>query len=791
MTRAAVVIPVYNRSSVLERTLAALETQDHDDLIVVVADDGSEEDIAGLVDLWNPTFPKRYVRQDHDGFGAGRARNLGAGSADADVVIFLDSDGITAPDYVSRHVEHHRNGKRAVVIGRRVHLVGAALEPRELAARIDLTRLPQKARGDFRTILARRTGRLRRTDEGYRAFVSSNVSMPMSLFRETGGFDERFRWWGSEDTEFGWRLWQAGADFVDDPDNVIYHQVDADTSGGDEGRQRAREMNRGLLASLVPHRFYRRGVPEPVPEVPKFTVVVHDVPPGAVPETWSALNSQTEPDFEVIFLVDGRDHDPFAGAASGEARISFQPDPTTAVKQSRGEFVVFLGGHSAPRNSLLQNVRVRLERRPAVPAVTFGVSTPDGPHGRLEDVTHLTETWAYRWPTALAVRRRPLVRALHGGDSLADALENLASQALHTRQPLIALPAATREERPDSYTYATTRIPARERAPDEALEEADERPGVRYVGWVGKDNLGDEAMLQAVVDLMPWGEVATRGEATDLLLLGGGTLINRSHYLGWLTERDSPRIERAVIGTGVANPDYWGFTEDPEEWKRWLDTCCYVGVRGPKSAQILADWGYTGEVEICGDPALALARPEVAVEEGSVLIAPVWTGGELWGESDLPVFEAIASAASRLAAEGRTVTLMSCHPSDDRPIILIREMAGPGLHYLCGYEDVDQSMRAIASASVMVGERLHACVLAAAADRPFVGLEYRPKVRDFAASVGMGDFVFRTDEVDGDRLLEATREAETVDTTTMMEKVAEYRGLLAGAARRIHSAVRQ
>lgn len=789
--RAAVVIPVYNRMGVLERTLAALGTQQHGDLVVVVADDGSSEDVRGVFERWQPPFEKVFVSQPHDGFGAARARNLGARSVEADVLIFLDSDGLTMPDYVGRHLARHAKSPDAVIIGRRVHLRGAEIAPADLAAGVDLTRLPQDARGDFRTVLARRTSRLERTDEGYRAFVSSNVSMPAHLFEATGGFDERFRWWGSEDTEFGWRLWQSGADFIDDRDNVIYHQLDVDTSGGDEGRQQARELNRGLLASLVPHRFYRKGVVDPVPEVPKFSVVVHDLPDGAAREIWNGLSAQTEPDFEVVFIADPRAHDPFAGAASGERRVTFEPDPDAAVRKTSGEFVAFLSGHSAPRNSLLQNARVRLERRPSVPALTFGVTTPEGPLGRQIDVLGLTGTWGFELPAALVVRRRSLMRSLRSRKSLKEALDGFAADAIHTRQPLVALPASTRQARPTGFAYANTKIEPRERA-EEKPDLVSTGHGIRYVGWVGKDNLGDEAMLQAVVGLMPWGEVAVRGEATDLLLLGGGTLINRNQYLSWLQERDSPRIERAVFGTGVANPSYWGLTEDPAEWARWLDTCCYVGVRGPHSAQTLADWGYRGEVEICGDPALMLDAPGVEIVEGSVLFAPVWTGGELWGESDETVVEAVAAAVGQLVDEGRPVTLMSCHPTDDRPIIMIRELAGPGVGYMCGYQDVDASLRAIAASSVVVGERLHACVLAAAVGRPFVGLEYRPKVRDFAASVGMEHMVMRTDELEGGRrLLEKVSEAETTDPTPMRDKVSEYRRMLTTAASRIHSALQR
>ncbi len=154
------------------------------------------------------------------------------------MIIFLDSDAIVGPDFVARHARWHEDNPKAVVIGGRVHLSATGLDPDQLAASaVDLELRAFEERADFRTVLSRRTSNLQATDERYRAFVSSNVSLSKALFEIIGGFDERFRWWGSEDSEFGWRLWQAGADFVEDSANRIYHQTDADTAGGTEGRQ--------------------------------------------------------------------------------------------------------------------------------------------------------------------------------------------------------------------------------------------------------------------------------------------------------------------------------------------------------------------------------------------------------------------------------------------------------------------------------------------------------------------------------------------------------------------------
>src|SRR5690606_11921849 len=72
---AAVVIPVYNRPDLLARTLAGLERSTRR-VPVIVADDGSEADIASVVEA--SPLDVTLVRQEHDGYGAARARNLGA-----------------------------------------------------------------------------------------------------------------------------------------------------------------------------------------------------------------------------------------------------------------------------------------------------------------------------------------------------------------------------------------------------------------------------------------------------------------------------------------------------------------------------------------------------------------------------------------------------------------------------------------------------------------------------------------------------------------------------------------
>ena len=69
--------------------------------------------------------------------------------------------------------------------------------------------------------------------------------------------------------------------------------------------------------------------------------------------------------------------------------------------------------------------------------------------------------------------------------------------------------------------------------------------------------------------------------------------------------------------------------------------------------------------------------------------------------------------------------------------------------YVPGYADLEATLGWLASADLVIGERLHASILAAACATPFVALEYRPKIRDFAKSIAMESQVIRTDQLAG------------------------------------------
>ncbi|HLT96506.1 MAG TPA: glycosyltransferase [Acidimicrobiia bacterium] len=823
---AAVVIPVYNRPDLLARTLAGLERSTRK-VPVIVADDGSTADIASVVEA--SPLDVTLVRQEHDGNGAARARNLGAAHAgDVDVLIFVDADCIPHPDLVANHLAWHTASESVVTIGRRVHVRVADIPIESIASgEADLeTRIQTgfSGRPDFRTVLQRRTAHSTAGDEAFRTFVSSNVAVPRFLFEATGGFADRFPHWGAEDTELGWRLWQEGAFFVPVENALVYHQLDEDEEGGYEGRKTARLLNDGALATLVPHGFYRKPRRDVIYEVPKVSIVVHQ-PPTTLDDLWSDVASQTAPDFELILAGCDERHEPMAGLLEGDPRVSLVSSLAEGIAAARGELVVTVHGSAALDHRFLARVVKHFHDRPTASSLTVGYTIPSDPpqtYLSADDATFVDSGWQGELPIVTIARRRDWVKARSLEPTQAWAEIRRLDRPDHLPQGLVWLPGARRTPRPAGFVAnRPTRaemvkdlrsdprravrtvakiLRARSQGvpysiptahePEQASTSQDRRPHARYVGWVGYDNLGDEAMLEAARRLLPWADVETSGSPRDLLLLGGGTLINRSTYLGWLAERDSPRIERAVLGTGVANPAYWGVTEPVDGWLRWLSTCCYVGVRGPRSEATLREWGYDGPLEVSGDPALLLERPSGAESSQSrIVVSPAWTNGELWGESDEAVMDTLAKSVRQWLGEGREVAFLSCNPADDRPIFeIMREAGKPDLPYTPGYRDMDAALRLLASAGLVVGERLHAVVLAAAVGAPFVALEYRPKLADFAASVGADEVVLRTDQLSVDRIEDAGRRAVELQPT-VAQHVDDYRRRLRAAGQVIREAV--
>jgi glycosyltransferase involved in cell wall biosynthesis len=90
--RVSIVIPCYNHARFLPEAIQSALAQVHDDIEVIVVDDGSTDESAEVAD----GLGVRVVRQENQGLS--RARNAGLAVSTGGVVIFLDADDRLRPD---------------------------------------------------------------------------------------------------------------------------------------------------------------------------------------------------------------------------------------------------------------------------------------------------------------------------------------------------------------------------------------------------------------------------------------------------------------------------------------------------------------------------------------------------------------------------------------------------------------------------------------------------------------------------------------------------------------------
>lgn len=204
----SVIIPTYNRCSVVDRCLAALtrQTLDADSFEIIVSDDGSDDATAQVTGRWanQKTHIIRYLGQANR--GANAARNQGVRASRGRILLFINDDTIALPTMLA---EHHRSHcqypeEQVAVLGRMTY---SPELPPNLFSRLHLDANYALWAG--------------KTELDWRAFYTCNVSVKKSLLLKYGLFEERLRY--HEDLELAERLRHHGLRLIYNPDALGYH----------------------------------------------------------------------------------------------------------------------------------------------------------------------------------------------------------------------------------------------------------------------------------------------------------------------------------------------------------------------------------------------------------------------------------------------------------------------------------------------------------------------------------------------------------------------------------------
>ena len=121
-TTSSVIITTYNKPKELELVLCGLSMQKVAPTEILIADDGSSQETADVIEKWKKICPSPLIHVWHkdEGFQKPLICDKAIETATSDYLIFIDGDSVPHPDWVQDHIEAIQ--ENTVLCGRRVRL---------------------------------------------------------------------------------------------------------------------------------------------------------------------------------------------------------------------------------------------------------------------------------------------------------------------------------------------------------------------------------------------------------------------------------------------------------------------------------------------------------------------------------------------------------------------------------------------------------------------------------------------------------------------------------------------
>ncbi len=113
----SVIVPVYNRASLVSKTLDSILAQTWQGLEIITVNDGSSDNSLAVLQRYAAKYPGVVRVVDQPNSGQVKARNAGIRQARGSFIAFLDSDDTWAPEKLALQLPLFRNGVGLVYCG--------------------------------------------------------------------------------------------------------------------------------------------------------------------------------------------------------------------------------------------------------------------------------------------------------------------------------------------------------------------------------------------------------------------------------------------------------------------------------------------------------------------------------------------------------------------------------------------------------------------------------------------------------------------------------------------------
>lgn len=192
-----------NRANLLEKCLTSLKGQLLATDEVVIIDNNSTDDTQRVIRRYQQELPIYTYKTSLTGYP--NLYNFAISKSKKNLLVFLDDDCVATPSFVSRIRERFKEKQDFVLQGKTRSLprnnIYAEISEDHLTNWID-----SNVAGNNKL----------------RVIDNRNVTIPKAIIKEVGGFSTKMKI-GSEDVEFGMRLFRMGIPIVYDTSIAVYH----------------------------------------------------------------------------------------------------------------------------------------------------------------------------------------------------------------------------------------------------------------------------------------------------------------------------------------------------------------------------------------------------------------------------------------------------------------------------------------------------------------------------------------------------------------------------------------
>lgn len=308
---------------------------------------------------------------------------------------------------------------------------------------------------------------------------------------------------------------------------------------------------------------------------------------------------------------------------------------------------------------------------------------------------------------------------------------------------------------------------------------------ILYLGWLGQGNVGDDVLFELFKILfyknsnLHQKNIAVNIDtfhqdrryqmslsSYDLIVLGAGSLMHLPYWINICKEAMSLDIPVVSWGSGIDgeyknDQDLTEKVENMKQYHSFYENIDYLSVRGPLTKKILKRIGVKNNIHEVGDPALHYAAETYgdimnsSNNKKQILINWGTSYNNIFGRNEEKVENELVKVIHHLLAQGYNVKI---YPIWTEDILAVQKLTAKVADKRCEAQtvvyDAKETQKVIQNSFLTINMKLHANILSASANKPFISLAYRGKCFDFSHTVQSLDYTVATDQLTASNIIQ-------------------------------------